>query len=210
MHLFGRRVIYTDAEQITRDNVLKVLQKALIVHWKNRSEINYLWHYYKGRQPVLGREKCIRPEIKNTIVENRANEIVTFKSGYLMGEPLQYVSRGQGEHLGEAITELNEFVFAEEKPARDKELADWFHICGTSFRMVLPDPEGREDEAPFEIYTLDPRNAFVIYHNGLGNRPVLGVRYVTDETASPTIPATPKRNILRSPKAKSSMPTLIF
>ncbi len=181
MHLFGRRVIYTDAEQITRDNVLKILQKALIVHWKNRSEINYLWHYYKGRQPVLGREKCIRPEIKNTIVENRANEIVTFKSGYLMGEPLQYVSRGQGENLGQAITELNEFVFAEEKPARDKELADWLHICGTSFRMVLPDPEGREDEAPFEIYTLDPRNAFVIYHNGLGNRPVLGVRYVTDE-----------------------------
>lgn len=184
MHLFGRRVIYTDAEEINRDNVVQVLRKALPVHWKNRNEIQYLWQYYKGRQPVLGRRKCIRPEIKNTIVENRANEIVTFKSGYLMGEPLQYVRRGQGDGSGEAIEDLNRFVFAEEKPTRDKELADWFHICGTAFRMVLPDPRGREDEAPFEIYTLDPRNTFVVYNRNLGNPPVLGVRYVVDENGT--------------------------
>ena len=79
------------------DNVVSILRKALPVHWKNRSEIEYLWHYYKGRQPVLNREKQVRPEICNKIVENRANEIVSFKSGYLMGEPLQYVSRGNAE-----------------------------------------------------------------------------------------------------------------
>ncbi len=46
--------------------------------------------------------------------------------------------------------------------------------------MVLPDEQGQEDEAPFEIYTLDPRNTFVVYHNGLGEKPVLGVKYVVD------------------------------
>jgi SPP1 family phage portal protein len=161
--------------------VVGILRKALPYHWKNRSEIQYLWGYYKGRQPVLDRVKQVRPEIKNTIVENRANEIVSFKSGYLMGEPLQYVSRGTGENLADAINQLNEYVFAEEKPAKDKELADWFHICGTSYRMVLPDEEGAEDESPFEIYTLDPRNTFIVYHNGLGEKPVLGVKYVVDE-----------------------------
>lgn len=179
--LHGRRMIKTDATEVTIDNVVSILRKALPYHWKNRSEIQYLWHYYKGRQPVLNRQKQIRPEITNRIVENRANEIVSFKSGYLMGEPLQYVSRGNGENLADAINQLNEFVFAEEKPAKDKELADWFHICGTSFRMVLPDDSGDEDESPFEIYTLDPRNTFVVYNNGLGNKPVLGVKYVKDE-----------------------------
>lgn len=126
--------------------------------------------------------KEVRPEITNKIVENRANEIVSFKSGYLMGEPLQYVSRGNAENIADAINQLNEFVFAEEKPAKDKELADWFHICGTSFRMVLPDEmAGEDDESPFEIYTLDPRNTFVVYNNGLGNKPILGVKYVVDE-----------------------------
>ena len=179
--LFGRRMITTDETEVTIDNVVAILRKALLTHWKNRNEIEYLWNYYKGRQPILSRQKCIRPEIKNMIVENRANEIVSFKSGYLMGEPLQYVSRGNAENIADAINQLNEFVFAEEKPAKDKELADWFHICGTSFRMVLPDEEGREDDSPFEIYTLDPRNTFVVYHNGLGNKPLLGVKYVVDE-----------------------------
>ena len=179
--LFGRRVIKTDEREVTLDNVVSILRKALLTHWKNRSEIEYLWNYYKGRQPVLSRKKEVRPEIKNMIVENRANEIVSFKSGYLMGEPLQYVSRGNGENLADAINQLNEFVFAEEKPAKDKELADWFHICGTAYRMVLPDENGMEDESPFEIYTLDPRNTFVVYHNGLGDKPLLGVKYVVDE-----------------------------
>ncbi len=182
LHLNGRRMILTDETEVNIGNVVQILRKALPYHWKNRSEINYLWSYYKGRQPILNRVKEVRPEITNKIVENRANEIVSFKSGYLMGEPLQYVSRGNAENIADAINQLNEFVFAEEKPAKDKELADWFHICGTSFRMVLPDEmAGEDDESPFEIYTLDPRNTFVVYNNGLGNKPILGVKYVVDE-----------------------------
>lgn len=182
LHLNGRRTILTDETEVNIGNVVQILRKALPYHWKNRSEISYLWSYYKGRQPILNRVKEVRPEITNKIVENRANEIVSFKSGYLMGEPLQYVSRGNAENIANAINQLNEFVFAEEKPAKDKELADWFHICGTSFRMVLPDEmAGEDDESPFEIYTLDPRNTFVVYNNGLGNKPILGVKYVVDE-----------------------------
>lgn len=181
MILNGRRMIKTDETEVTINNVVSILRKALPYHWKNRSEIQYLWHYYKGRQPILNREKQVRPEIANKIVENRANEIVSFKSGYLMGEPLQYVSRGSGENLLDAINRLNEYVFSEEKSAKDKELADWFHICGTAFRMVLPKEDGKENESPFEIYTLDPRNTFVVYNNGLGNKPILGVKYVVDE-----------------------------
>lgn len=182
LHLNGRRMILTDETEVNIGNVVQILRKALPYHWKNRSEISYLWSYYKGRQPILNRVKEVRPEITNKIVENRANEIVSFKSGYLMGEPLQYVSRGNAENIADTINQLNEFVFAEEKPAKDKELADWFHICGTSFRMVLPDEmAGEDDESPFEIYTLDPRNTFVVYNNGLGNKPILGVKYVVDE-----------------------------
>ena len=139
--LYGRRMIKSDETEVTVENVVAILNKALPYHWENRSEIQYLWYYYRGLQPILNREKQVRPEICNKIVENRANEIVSFKSGYLMGEPLQYVSRGSGDNLSDAINQLNEFVFAEEKPAKDKELADWFHICGTSFRMVLPDED---------------------------------------------------------------------
>ena len=84
----GRRVIKTSVTEITRENVVEVLKKALAIHELNRSEIDYLWNYYRGKQPILRRVKEVRPEICNQIVENRANEIVSFKVGYLCGEPI--------------------------------------------------------------------------------------------------------------------------
>lgn len=175
--LYGRRVIYTDCNEITKKNLLSVLEKALSTHGKNRGEIQYLYDYYKGKQPIRNRTKEIRPEINNKIVVNRANEIVSFKVSYLMGEPVQYVSRST-EDITENLNKLNEYVFAEDKAAKDTELAKWFTICGTAYRMVLPDKNKEEDESPFEIYTLDPRYSFVVYHSGLGNKPMMGVKTV--------------------------------
>lgn len=180
MGYFGRKKIFTDVTDITRDNVLEVLRKALITHWSNKADMEYLYAYYKGRQPILNRQKEVRPEIQNNVVENRANEIVSFKVGYLMGEPIQYVSRSDDKMVADKITTLNGYCLSEDKAAKDKELADWFHICGTAYRMVLPDSvfERESDEAPFEIYTLDPRFAFVVYANSIGEPPVMGVKYI--------------------------------
>lgn len=181
--LFGRRVIYTDATEINEGNIMDVLKKALFVHLQNSADIDYLYRYYRGDQPIIYRKKEVRPEICNKIVENRANEIVSFKVGYLMGEPVQYVSRDDNEVTASKVLLLNSYVIAEDKAAKDKELADWFHICGTSYRMVLPDAavNVEEDEAPFEIFTLDPRFAFVVYSTELGNPPVMAVKYIVKE-----------------------------
>ena len=173
--LSGRRVITSGVSSITKDNVLEVLQKLLSTHWLNRSEIDYLWRYYRGEQPIRYRKKEVRPEICNKIVENRANEIVSFKVGYLCGEPIQYVSRN-GDEV-EQINKLNEMMFAEDKVSKDQELVEWQMICGTAFRLVLPDKVNEVDEAPFEIYTLDPRDTFIVYSNDIGNKPLMAVKY---------------------------------
>ena len=180
MNLFGRKVLYTDAEQITKENIVKVLGDVMTDHLANQGQIEYLFNYYKGKQPILDRVKEVRPEINHRIVENHANEIVSFKVGYLMGEPVQYVSR-VSENADE-IAKLNAFMFADDKASKDRELSEWSHICGTSYRMTLPKSvDLDETEAPFEIFTLDPRTSFVVYHNGLGNKPLMGVTYVERE-----------------------------
>lgn len=176
-NMTGRKVIYTDAETITKENVVDVLKHAVITHAFNRDDIDFLFEYNNGNQPILQRVKEVRPEINNKIVVNRANEITSFKVGYLLGEPIQYVSRdSEKTDLTDRITQLNEYMYAEDKAAKDKELADWFTICGTAYRMVLP--KKVVDDSPFHIFTLDPRQTFVVYHNGLGNKPVMGVKYV--------------------------------
>lgn len=177
----GRRVIKSSVKEITDGNVVEVLQKALSDHAFNRSEIDYLWNYYKGKQPILNRKKDVRPEICNKIVENRANEIVSFKVGYLCGEPIQYIGRSTEESVTKGITALDELMFAEDKATQDQEIVEWQMICGTAYRLVLPDEPNEEDESPFEMYTLDPRDTFVVYSNEIGNKPLMAVKYSKDE-----------------------------
>ena len=189
--MYGRRVITTDKTEITAENVVEVLEEAMQLHEKNRSEIDYLWKYYKGEQPILHRSKTVRPEICNRIVENRANEIVSFKVGYLCGEPIQYVGRTCEESVTNSVGTLNEYMFLVDKPALDQEVVEWGMICGTAYRMVLDNSayDAESDEAPFEMYTLDPRDTFVVYSNDVKRRRMLGVKYNTDEFGQKTFSA---------------------
>lgn len=177
----GRTVISTNAKSITRENLLTVLTQAKMTHSKNKTEIEYLFNYYKGKQPILDRKKEVRPDICNTVVVNRANEIVAFKTGYLCGEPIQYINRNGEDTVTENINTLNEYMFSEDKASQDEEIVEWGNICGTAYRLVLPDDRGETDEAPFEMYTLDPRYAFVVYSNGIGKKPLMGVIESQDE-----------------------------
>jgi SPP1 family phage portal protein len=181
--MYGRRVITTDVAEITAANVVDVIRRAMETHDLNRSEIEYLWKYYKGNQPILTRKKAVRPEICNKIVENRANEIVSFKVGYLCGEPIQYVGRNSEEEITGGVGTLNEYMFLVDKPALDQEVVEWGMICGTAYRMVLDNDvyDVESDEAPFDMFTLDPRDTFVVYSTDVKRRRMMGVKYSTDD-----------------------------
>lgn len=177
---FGRKPIYSDVDEVTPENVVRVLNDVLPIFTANRSDIEYLWGVYRGQQDVLYREKEIRPEIQNNVVVNRANEIVSFKSSYLLGEPMQYVSSSSArENAVERLAELNEYMRLEGKAAKDMELADWIHICGVGYRLVLPDSRTRDPfGSPFNVYVPDPRDTFVICNSGIGHYPLAGVHVV--------------------------------
>lgn len=185
MQMFGRTVIYTDVSSVTSENVCEVLNKALNVHAQNERECNYLYNYLKGNAPILAKEKQIRPEINHKVCENRANEIVSFKTGYGFGEPVQYILRGEKKSLIKDLDALNDYMFAENKAAADRKIADWFHTTGTAYRMALPRKHYSDDEAPFGVYTLDPRDTFVVYSSGLGNEPMMGVKRIIQENQLP-------------------------
>jgi SPP1 family phage portal protein len=190
----GRSKIYCDEKEITAENVGAVLSSALQFHNTNSVKINYLYNYRRGTQPILDRTKEVRPDICNKIVENRADEIVSFKTGYLCGEPLQYVSRGGTDTISAGIQKLNDAMILVGKASQDKKLAEWMYTCGTGYRIVLSEKEyarrvskgiGTDpDEAPFRAFVLDPRYAFVIYYSGLGEPPIAGVKYITREDKS--------------------------
>ena len=128
----GRKMITTDVVEITKDNIHDVLGKAMSIHIRNRSQIRRLFEYEKGNQNILYRQKDVRPEINNKIVENHAHEIVNFKVGYVFGQPISYVQRANKdlsntESSGDNVVDaLNEMMFEEGKYYKDQELARTF------------------------------------------------------------------------------------
>lgn len=162
---FGRKIIETNAEQITPDNILAELGKALPIHEQNAEEIRYLDRYYRGDQPILYRTKRVRPEVNHKVVVNLAKKAVDTHTAEIAGEPIQYVLRGTDEKKSEEVTELNKIMDGEDKEESDIELCRWRSICGTSYRFI--GNSGKDDklldESPFWLSVEDPDKAFVVY-----------------------------------------------
>ena len=188
--LHGRRQIFTSEKEITRENVISVLQKALSVHEKNRREIKYLLDYERGIQPILQRTKVYNDHVNNKVVVNIANEIITFKSSEFAGEPIQYVSRrgnkgvdDSNRKIPEKVAQINDMMLSEGKQTLDLELSHKMFTCGTAYRLTYHDdkkakPMDALDEAPFEIAVPDVENTFVVYRNDVKKTPLMGVTYV--------------------------------
>lgn len=184
--LFGRREIFTSQTEITDANIEDVMKKAMVVHEVNRVEIEYLFNYHKGKQPILDRIKEVREEINWKITENHASEIVSFKVGYVFGSPLNYVQRGKVDANKSdetkddtRIATLNEMLFEEDKATKDRELGETLAICGIGHRLVYP-KKNRIGTSPFDIINLDAQGTFVIKSNDIYKKPMLGVTFVKD------------------------------
>lgn len=166
----GRTQILTPVTEITDENVVDVLRKALGTFKKNAAESNSLYDYYRGIQPILFRIKTERPEITNVVLENRAYEIVTFKTGRFLYKDIVYTNRSE-DYIDE-VDRLNRMMYSEDKAGKDRELVNWFHIAGTAYRLVV---DSQDEGAPFHIYSIDPRRAFVVYADTVEKTPMLGV-----------------------------------
>ena len=190
---YGRRRIYTDAAEITAGNVLDEVNKAFLVHSQNRAEINKLYEYYKNKTAILAKEKEFRENINNKVSEARCLEITNFYKGYIFGEPIQYVRREKSQHnvpddtLAAAINALNSYMTDANKHSVDSEVGKWMLIAGVGYKMILPNPKWQKggDEAPFEVYSRDPRNSFIVRGRTIEETPLMSVTYTLNETKEP-------------------------
>ena len=177
--MFGRLDIYSTFEEFDENTLVAELNSALVYHIQNMLQEEFLYWYARGVQPILNRTKDIREDILNKVQVNTAAEIVDFKNGYFLTQPCSYVGRRKG--VQSKVKKLNEFLYRSGKNAADNKTADWFHRVGKGVMFVEP---SEDPDAPFRAYALDPRSAFVVYSLKPGNKPVMGVNFVTrDEVA---------------------------
>jgi SPP1 family phage portal protein len=206
VELFGRKQIFCDKTNIDKTNILEVLSDAYFIHEQNRAEMLYLFEYVKGRQPILDREKQIRPEINEKIVDNMASEILEFKLGYEFGSPISYVQRARKDIKSRnalfsffkklftsdeskkedlRVSAINEMMVEECKAAKDLMLAKDVKTCGVGYRLILP-KKIKTGVSVFDLLVLNPMNTFVVYSNDAYREPILGVSYFPHRDGSVT------------------------
>lgn len=173
---YGRKILYTDVETITADNIVKVVGDCIGNYYYNKTIIEYLWRYYKGDQPILYRLKVQNADITNKIVENHAYEIVQFKVGQTYGEPIQFISRKDDDEINLAVDALNDYLVDANKQEKDIKAGEWQSATGTSFKAV----RFSNGEIPFQIVAPTPMNTCVIYNRST-EEPVLAVQELKDE-----------------------------
>lgn len=193
---YGRIKIYTDVEEITKDNVLEVFNSAYSLHIRNAIKEDFLFEYERGRQAILDREKKTRPDINEKVVVNKASQIVDIHVGYCFGNPITYVQRGKVEEdLREPktthdednkyIAMINKMMAEQSKAKRDIELARDYMICGLGYQMVWKNDK-KNQYSPFKITTLNPMTTFVVYRNDAFREPIMGCTYFVHSDASIT------------------------
>lgn len=165
-----------DIEQ-NEKNIANILNNVWLNHCQNANEIAYLENYYRGYQPILGKRKEVRPTINNIVLENNAYFVVNFKTGYVFGEPIQFIQRG--DIANPEVGVLNGYAIAEDKYDKDCELAEGVYTSGIAHRLVLPD---NDDDAPFSITNLDSKNTFIVYSSlDTKHTKLLGVTFTRGE-----------------------------
>ena len=211
----GREMIFTDYDEITKDNILDVINKAFPIHMRNVTEEKYLFNYVSGDQDIKKREKEIRSEINERVVINIASRIKNFKVGYEYSNPVTYIKAGEVKALksklariiqrlfknkkdesisdDERINALNEMLREQSKSSKDVLLADSFKSCGLGYRLILPN-DNENELSLFKIAILNPTMAFVVYKNDAFREPMLGVSYSIMDDGSVKIGAWSKKN----------------
>lgn len=192
----GRRVLYTDETEITRENITRVLGDLIFDIYDNYIKIKMLKNYERGLQPILERKKDVRADINNRVTVNHAREIKEFKKGFIFGDPVTYVQRAredirsdeanideEEEKTDKAVAELNEMMFEQGKSSKDIKLADEFLTCGVGYRLLLPSTNDNEISA-FKIYPLRSEYTFVVYSNDVYRRKVLAGTFVIKSTGT--------------------------
>lgn len=176
---YGRRKIILDYDEVNRNNIKEVIEKALVWHKRNQHDCEYLIKYFLGDQDILYRLAPETSNINNQVVVNYAYPITREIVGYTFGNPIEYIQRDVGkkndiEVLSDIYHDLGSYNV-------DKDTATYCSICGVGYQITLPSSDINENnvpEIPITVTNLDPRDTFCVFSNRISNPQILGCHII--------------------------------
>ncbi len=180
---YGRQRIILDYDEVTSENILEVLEKALEIHEQNKSDCDYLINYFLGEQDILNRTESETSTVNNKIVVNHAFPITREIVGYTLGNPIELTPITGAVRTD--VDTVNKLYNYEEMYMTDTNTATYASICGLGYYITLPSTEITKDntpDVPIVADTLDPRYTFVVQSSSMMNPQILSCHYIeTDD-----------------------------
>lgn len=180
----GVTQIYTDALEITYENVIPILQKALGIHRTNAAHIDRMIRFDGGEQPVT-REKTFMPNINCQGIDNVVAEICDFWKSFYWGSQIVLVQRGNHENeseISDAILALNDGYLMANNSSKMQETGDFVEKGAIAYSYIDINMDWEEGESYFTKTILDPRNAFLVKSSYYpDHRKMMGVSFRKDD-----------------------------
>lgn len=179
---YGRRHIILDYDEVTPENVMEVMQKALAIHSLNRKDCEYLIQYFLGNQDILNRQESLTSEINNKTVVNHAFPITREIVGYTFANGIELVQRDMAKKS--EIDKLSDYYSYENSYYVDICTGIYSSICGLAYQITLPNSMITKDntpDVPFVYQALDPRSTFVVKSSSIGNPQIMSCHIGTTE-----------------------------
>jgi len=170
----GRQRIILDYDEVTPENVIEIMQKALSIHSSNRQDCEYLIDYFLGDQDILYRPAPETSNINNTTVVNYAYPITRQIVGYTYAGGVELVQKDMDKK--DAVNKLSDYYSYENAFYVDICTGLYDSICGVAYQITLPNSMITKDntpDIPFIYEALDPRNTFVVYSSAIGNPQIM-------------------------------------
>lgn len=181
----GRKMIVLD-EKINDNNAKDLILKSVAYHKINKERMEYLISYYLGNQDILKRPSPYASNVNNKVVVNYASSTTRSLVGYFLGIPIK-LSQNK-DKAQEDIQKLNEIFDYENTKTVDIEAGLYASITGLGYFCTLPsgnigkknieeDDYDETPEYPVNLFALDPRYAYVVHTNEIGNPVNFSVLY---------------------------------
>lgn len=159
------------------NSLKKYISGAVGIHNLNVAEIKYLHKQYLGEQDILTEKRRYdASQINNVLVENHLWKLINFKVGFMYGNPLEYANTNTKKIDVDDMSYLNLYFKDVSKDSLDIKKAQDLYEFGIAYQLVIPSRTGFDDgKAPFELYSLDVKDAFLVYSADTISVPLFGV-----------------------------------
>ncbi|MEK3887462.1 phage portal protein [Bacillus sp. FSL K6-3431] len=153
------------------DLTAEKLKEFIEEHKTRIPRYDLLDNMYRGNHEILGMDQKEMGKPDNRLVVNFAKYIVDTLNGYFVGNPIKTV------HPEKTVADKMKLI-AKRNSQNDNnaELSKMCSIYGHAYEFVYQD-----EEADTRVTYIRPQEAFVIYDNTIGQRPLFGVRLIYDK-----------------------------